>query len=70
MVGPSRGVGAGSAEALRLLALYFAKKTSIDIHTHFSRHFTANGPWCGVCMAILCAHVARSHVKASSRASC
>ena len=30
----------------------------------------ADGSTCGLCMAILCAHVARSHVKALRRASC
>ena len=50
-----------SAEAMRLFALYFAWKTRIDILTRLSLHFIARST-CGLSMAILCAHVAQSHV--------
>ena len=80
MVGPGRGVGAGggsfspparSAEALRLSigTLFCIENTYRHPYTFEStlhcQRFT-----CGVCMAILCTHVAGSRLKASSRASC
>ena len=74
MVGPTRGVGAGGVSFPPSHTKHGSSGTIHTIfcientHTHLSLRFTARST-CGICMAILCAQVARYDVKASSRAS-
>ena len=72
MVGPSRGVGAGGGSFPPASAKRGSSETigtlfcieSMYRHPYtFESTLHCQRSTCGVCTAILCAHVARSHVK-------